>query len=408
NDADGIANGGDADDSGSFTISVTPNPPAIGNLDGDSVNAAEEGGAVFLDTSTNATLTDADSANFNGGTLSVSVTANADATSDVLSVSTDGAVSLAGTTAGSNVSVSGTVIGTLANNIAAGNDFVVNLNANATPARTQSLLQALTFEATGENPAESTRTVRVTVSDSQAIDTADVSVVVTAVNDAPQLAGLISDVSFTEDTAANLDLSAATLSDVDTTGNVTLTLTASAGTLAAASGGGVTVGGSTTAALTLTGTIADIDTYLNGANLTHTPAENLAGSDVATVSLSINDGGTDTALGSVNIDITPVNDAPTAADDTVNISYNGTHTFTTADFGFSDVDTGDSLQSVRIETIPADGNLTFNGNAVANGDVIAATDITNGLLVFSPANGASGSGYASLVFSVNDGTEFAA
>ncbi len=408
NDADGIANGGDADDSGSFTISVTPNPPVIGNLDSDSVNASEGGGAILLDVGNNATLTDADSADLNGGTVTVSVTANADAASDVLSVDTSGVVSLAGNTAGSDVSVSGSVIGTLGNNIAAGNDFIVNLSALSTPALVQSLLQALTFEATGENPAESTRTVSISVSDGQANDTVDVSVAVTAVNDAPQLAGLITDASFIEDTAANLDLSAATLSDVDTTGNVTLTLTASAGTLSASSGGGVTVGGSTTAALTLTGTIANIDSYLNGANITHTPGENLAGTDAATVSLSINDGGTDTGLGSVNIDITPVNDAPTAADDTVNISYNGTHTFSAADFGFSDVDSNDSLQSVRIDTVPTEGILTLNGNAVSNGDVISVADINATLLQFSPTSGESGTGYAALTFSVNDGTAFAA
>ncbi len=408
NDADGIANGGDADDSGSFTINVTPNPPVIGNLDSDSVNASEGGGTVLLDVGNNATLTDADSADLNGGTVTVSVTANADAASDVLSVDTSGVVSLAGNTAGSDVSVSGSVIGTLGNNIAAGNDFIVNLSALSTPARVQSLLQALTFEATGENPAESTRTVSISVSDGQANDTVDVSVAVTAVNDAPQLAGLITDASFIEDTAANLDLSAATLSDVDTTGNVTLTLTASAGTLSASGGGGVTVGGSTTAALTLTGTIADIDSYLNGAKITHTPGENLAGTDAATVSLSINDGGTDTGLGSVNIDITPVNDAPTAADDTANISYNGTHTFSAADFGFSDVDSGDSLQSVRIDTVPAEGILTLNGNAVSNGDVISIADINATLLQFSPTSGESGTGYAALTFSVNDGTVFAA
>ncbi len=408
NDADGTANGGDADDSGSFTISVTPNPPVIGNLDSDSVNASEGGGTVLLDAGSNATLTDADSVDLNGGTITVSVTNNADAASDVLSVDTSGVVSLAGTTAGSNVSVSGTVIGTLVNNIAAGNDFAVNLSALSTPALVQSLLRALTFEATGESPAESTRTVNITVSDGQGSGSADVSVAVTAVNDAPQLAGLISDVSFTEDTAANLDLSAATLSDVDTVGSVTLTLTASAGTLSATSGGGVTIGGSASAALTLTGTIADIDSYLNGANITHAPGENLAGNDAATVSLSVNDGGTNTALGSVNIDITPVNDAPTAADDTVDISYNGTHTFTAADFGFSDVDLGDSLQSVRIDTVPAAGILTLNGNAVNNGDVISVADINATLLQFSPTSGESGAAYATLAFSVNDGTVFAA
>lgn len=408
NDADGTANGGDESASGSFTISVTPNPPVIGNLDGDSVNAAEEAGDVLLDAGSNATLTDADSANFDGGTVTVSVTNNADATSDRLLVDTSGVVSLAGVTAGSNVSVSGTVIGTLTNNIAAGNDFGVNLNANATPALTQSLLRALTFEASGQNPVESTRTVSISVSDGIGSGSADVSVIVSAVNDPPQLGGLVSDASFTEDTAANLDLSASTLSDVDTAGSVTLTLTASAGSLSASSGSGVTVGGSTTTALTLTGTISDIDTFLDGANISHTPGENLVGDDAATVSLSINDGGTNTVLGSVNIDLTAVNDPPTAADDTINVSHNGTHRFTAADFGFSDVDGGDSLQSVRIDTVPASGTLTLNATNVNNGDVITIADINASLLRYSPATGGSGAAYATLAFSVNDGTVFAA
>ncbi|MCF6455829.1 tandem-95 repeat protein [Pseudoalteromonas sp. MMG024] len=406
NDADGIANGGDADDSGSFTISVTPNPPVIGNLNSDSVNASEGGGTVLLDAGSNATLTDADSVDFNGGTVTVSVTNNADAASDVLSVDTSGVVSLAGTTAGSNLSVSGTVIGTLVNNIAAGNDFVINLSALSTPALVQSLLRALTFEATGENPSESTRTINITVSDGQGNDSADVSVVVTAINDAPQLAGLISDVSFTEDTAAYLDLSAATLSDVDTFGNVVLTLTASAGTLTATTGGGVTIGGSASSALTLTGTIAAIDTYLNGDNITHTPGNNLAGNNAATISLSVNDGGTNTDLGSVNIDITPVNDGPTASDNIINVSYNGTHTFNATDFGFNDVDLGDSLQSVRVATVPLKGSLTLNSNLVSNGDVISIADISANLMKYSPITGESGSGYATMVFSVNDGTVF--
>lgn len=403
NDADGTANGGDADDSGSFTISVTPNPPVISNLNSDSVNATEGAGAVLLDAGSNAMLTDADSVDLNGGTVTVSVTASADAASDVLSVDTNGVVSLAGTTAGSNVSVSGTVIGTLVNNIAAGNDFAINLGALSTPALVQSLLRALTFEVTGDTPAESTRTVSITISDGQGSDSADVSVVVTAVNDAPQLSGLISDASFTEDTAANLDLSAVTLSDVDTSGNVTLTLTASAGTLSASSGGGVTIGGSTSAALTLTGTIADIDSYLNGANITHTPGANLAGNDAANVSLSVNDGGINTALGSVNIDITPVNDAPTAADTTESVAYNGTYTFQESDFGFSDVDTGDTLDHITIVSLPTDGVLQYQGQDVNANDQIDALNI--GDLTFTPDSGGTGAGYASFTFTVSDGTD---
>ncbi|ABF61900.1 Hypothetical protein yeeJ (plasmid) [Ruegeria sp. TM1040] len=409
NDGDGIANGGDADASGSITLSITPNPPVLGNLDGDSVSATENAGAVSLDIGANATVTDADSPNFNGGTLRASVTNNADAASDVLSVATSGVVALAAMTAGSNVSVSGTVIGTLANNIVAGNDFVVTLNADATPARVQSIVQALSFEATGEAPTAGTRTVSVTLSDGSGSGNAHVNVAVTALNDAPQITGLVSDVSFTEDTPANLDLSALTLSDVDTTSSLTLTLTASAGTLAATSGGGVTVGGSATGTLILAGTIVDIDTFLNSATHVHySPAANAAGNDAATISLTINDTGTSTDLGTVNVDITPVNDAPTnPATADIQQAFDTPHTFTVGDFGFADVD-GDTLQSVRIDTLPGAGVLSLNASPVSATDVITIGDIIGGNIVFTAASGASGDDYAIFTYSVNDGTTFSA
>lgn len=403
NDADGTANDGDADDSGSFTISVTPNPPVIGNLDGDSANAAEEGGAVPLDSDGNATVTDADSATFDGGSVTVSVTGNADAASDRLSVDTGGSISLAGTTAGANVSVSGTVIGTLGNNIAAGNDFVVHLNADATPARVQALLQALTFEATGDNPAASTRTLDIAVSDGVASDTVSVSVAVSAQNDVPQLVGLPADLSFTEDTQATLDLSAATLSDVDTTGSVTLTLTASAGTLSASSAGGVTAGGSGTASLTLTATIADLDTFLDGAHISHTPGADLSGNDATTISLSVNDGGSDTSLGSVNLDISAVNDAPVIATNAgASVPTGRTVTLTSAHLDEGDIDDDGAGLTYTLDSLPTEGKLLLSGTELAVNDTFTQQDIDDGNVTFTAG---SGTGDVSVGFSLADGGE---
>ncbi|MEZ5598530.1 MAG: hypothetical protein R3E84_19505 [Pseudomonadales bacterium] len=79
-----------------------------------------------------------------------------------------------------------------------------------------------------------------------------VNVDITAVNDDPANAGsLPGDIAVTEDVASNVDLSLIDLSDVDAAaGNLTLTLTTSTGgNLSAASGGGVTVGGSGTGVL---------------------------------------------------------------------------------------------------------------------------------------------------------------
>ena len=60
----------DQDASGGFTVSATPNPPVITNLNGDSVSAPN-GTAVGIDQGGNATVTDGDSDNFNGGALTV-------------------------------------------------------------------------------------------------------------------------------------------------------------------------------------------------------------------------------------------------------------------------------------------------------------------------------------------------
>ncbi|WP_236262685.1 beta strand repeat-containing protein, partial [Caenispirillum salinarum] len=132
----------------------------------------------------------------------------------------------------------------------------------------------------------------------------------------PTVAGLPTDVAVTEETASNLDLSAATVSDDDAADILTVTLTANSGTMTASSGGSVTVGGSTTGTLTLTGTAANIDTYLNTAsNIQYTGASNVSGDNAATVTVTVQDnaGSPVVNAGTVNLDITDINDAPTVS-----------------------------------------------------------------------------------------------
>ncbi|WP_105264502.1 DUF4347 domain-containing protein [Pseudoalteromonas sp. T1lg76] len=171
---------------GVIEFNTTPynSAPSIANLNGDSLNTYP-GSATLLDQGSNATVSDADSSDFSGGNLSATITSGEDAAEDLLSVDTSGAVSLSGPTAGSNLSVSGTVIGTLANNIAAGNDFTANFNANATPARVQTLLRALNYENTDSvSPTTGARNVRVTINDGDGGTSAnqDITVTVLAAN----------------------------------------------------------------------------------------------------------------------------------------------------------------------------------------------------------------------------------
>jgi hypothetical protein len=91
--------------------------------------------------------------------------------------------------------------------------------------------------------------------------------------------------------------------------------------------------------------------------------------------------------------------APEGTDQTITFNEDGTHHFTVADFGFSDLDS-DDLVSVVITNVPANGLLTLNGVAVASGQSIAAADI--GSLQWTPAPNANGNGLATLTFNLVD------
>ncbi|WP_404422171.1 DUF4347 domain-containing protein [Thalassospira australica] len=311
NDGDGTADGGVEEASATFTMTLG-NPPSIAGLGGDSVNFAEGDSAVVLDANGDLTITDVDNpASYDGGNLTVTVSGNAQAGEDILTLVTTGNVSLAG----ANVSVDGTVIGTLANTIAAGNDLVINFNSNATAARVQDLARAVAYLNESQNPTVSTRSISMTLTDNDGLASTSVvsSVVVSAVNDAPLANGGTTTITVGEDTASNFDLSAITISDVDNT-TLTVTITASAGTFAASTSGGVTIGGSGTGTITLQGTTANINTYLDTAsNIKYTGAANANGTAAATYTIHANDGTANPQIGGGNIDITAVNDAPVIA-----------------------------------------------------------------------------------------------
>ncbi|MCP1626893.1 retention module-containing protein [Pseudomonas nitroreducens] len=102
----------------------------------------------------------------------------------------------------------------------------------------------------------------------------------------------------------------------------------------------------------------------------------------------------------ITITVNGSNDAPNGTDNTITLNEDSSRSFTAADFGFSDVDAGDTLSGVRIDSLPTNGTLKFNGNAVSAGQVIDAADL--GKLVFTPAANANGNNYANFTFSVKD------
>jgi VCBS repeat-containing protein len=104
------------------------------------------------------------------------------------------------------------------------------------------------------------------------------------------------------------------------------------------------------------------------------------------------------------INVSNVNEAPTGTSKTVATTEDHGYAFTIADFGFSDPDiySANTLQAVKITTLPAGGTLTNNGNPVAAGAFISAADIAAGHLVFTPTTNSNGSPLASFTFQVQD------
>ncbi|MCF2871240.1 hypothetical protein L0664_09185 [Octadecabacter sp. G9-8] len=125
----------------------------------------------------------------------------------------------------------------------------------------------------------------------------------------PVMAGLPSSVTVTEDEATFLDLSSLTLSDLDTTDDITITLQVSEGTLTAPNIPAVTLSGNGTSELTVTGPIDVLNFYL-GYFVEYTGLPDAAGTAAATMTITGDDGQGEIALGAVDIDITAVNDAP--------------------------------------------------------------------------------------------------
>ena len=204
--------------------------PVVSNLNGDSYTYYEGGGQTYIDQGTALTITDADSpSDLDGGNLTVTISSGEDAVEDVLSLNTSGSVSLAGSTAGSNVSVSGTVVGTLANNISAGNDLVVNLNSNSTISNVQTLAREITYEDTDINePTTGARNVRVTVNDGDGGTSSnnDVTITVAGVNDEPSVTASGTDPSYTDGLPAQVLYSSANASTIESAQNLdTLILT---------------------------------------------------------------------------------------------------------------------------------------------------------------------------------------
>lgn len=178
-----------------FEINVRPNlAPVLSGFTGTG-NFTENGTSTYL--APTATLSDSDSADFSGGTLTASISANP-SSADILTIlsQTPGAGRI--TVSGSVVSYSGIAIG----NVSGGSNGVplsVALNSMATPAAVQMLVRNISFRVNSENPSTAIRTIIVVMTDGDrgTSNQAPKQINVVAVNDPPIISGVTAAVNYT-------------------------------------------------------------------------------------------------------------------------------------------------------------------------------------------------------------------
>jgi hypothetical protein len=308
-----------------------------------------------------------------GRTLTITPTGGE--TTDRLTVTTGGTV----TVSGSNINVGGTTLATFTGGDGT-NPLVITFNA-APASAAQSILRQVTFASTSENPSTTARSISAVFAGGTAVTQ---TVNVTAVNDVPTISNITK--SGTEDTTLSFAATDFTsvYSDVETSlSSITVTAGPTRGTLQL---GGATV------------TAGQVITAANLANLTYAPNANANGNDQ--FSWTASDGTASSTAGRVTLSLTAVNDAPT----TINVSTAGLEeapiTLSAATFtsGFADVD-GDTLSSILITSLPANGTLEYEGAAVMNGDRIALADISK--LVYT--GGSNFVGMDTFTWSASDG-----
>ncbi|WP_198401824.1 DUF4347 domain-containing protein [Zobellella denitrificans] len=324
---------------GAISVTVTPvNDAPVVTTSGGSNAFTENGSATVIDAGL--TLSDVDNITFASAT--VAITGNFATGQDLLAFTNDGSTM-------GNISAS--------YNAATGVLTLTSAGASATLAEWQAALRSVTYSNSSDAPSTANRTISFTVNDGDAdSNAATKQVSVTAVNDAPVVTAPGS-IGVTEDVATAL--TGISFSDVDAgSSSVTVTFSVGSGSLAAISGGGVMVGG-TSSALTLTGSIANINTFIAGSNVSFTTAAN-ATADV-TLTVGIDDGGNtgsggaQTASETITLQVTAVNDAPVIS---APVSINVDEDVSTALTGISFIDVDAGSGSVTATFSVGSGSLS--------------------------------------------------
>jgi len=381
---------------GTKTVAVQAvnNAPVITNLDGDAVTFTEDGPAILLDAGGNATVSDSDSPDFDGGNLTVSVIAGGIGSEDILAIRNEGmGTGQIGASDDSDVYYGGVHFGS-ANGGMGGADLIVTFLPTATAVAAQALIRNLTYSNNNTtNPSVDPRTIRITLNDGDGAmsSPSDLTVNITAVNDAPIVTTSGGSTTFTEPEDGdpvpeavdpgltvtdpdNPTLASATVSitsgsfqagedvlafenDDSTMGNIDGSYDEATGTLMLTS-------------LGATATLAEWQAALRAVAYSNNSQH--PNTTTRTISFVVNDGTADSAPATKDINVVAVNTAPVAVDDpvTVNEDIPATGNALTND---SDVE-GNAL-TASLVTAPvngtvvlnADGSFTYTPNSNYNG-----------------------------------------
>ncbi len=247
----------------------------------------------------------------------------------------------------------------------------------------------LTFEPTGDWSGSTGFDFSVSDGEVWSESEATFTINVSGVADAPLVN--VSDAYGFEDSSISLDISTA-ITDAD--GSEEISRVAVSG----APAGSVFTDGVNTA--TSLGQSVDI-TGWDLSSLSVTPSANY---DIdfdlqfEVTSKEVESGDTTTTTADMTVHIDGVNDAPIVQAGSVEIPEDG---IATIEFNTLELDTGDAVESIRIDTLPGNGTLMLDGVEVAEGQVIDQSAIDDGSLTFEPTENWSGS--TSIEFSAFDG-----
>lgn len=352
-----------------LTVTGSNDAPRLLGTESAALAYAENAPATPITATT--TVSDVDSADFAGGTLTVDLSAGA-TSADRLAIADGGSI----TVLGADVSYAGTTIGTFTGGTGT-TPLVVTLDADATPTAVEALVRAITYANVSDAPATAARTARFVLTDGDGGTSAPATrgIAVTASNDAPVLGGAeAATLAYTENAAATAISPALTVADAD--GDVTgatVAITANdAGAedvLGFTDQNGITgsVSGGT---LTLTGTASAATYQAALRSVTYRNTSDTPSTLVRTVTFRATDGDLSNTQART-ITVTAVDDAPT-------VSTSG----------------GSTAYTEQAAAVVVDGAVGFtdpDGPAPTKATVTIVSPVAGDELLFTDAGGITGS-----------------